>query len=174
MITCITNRGHLIVALLGRFYQTQSGAQSTAGVATPQPFSTRVIKTLQKRKTTFDGALRRETSSPHRGKRPLLSVEVPSRRGVDQSRGIDEDHVGAEAVFHADVDLSGVERSHGVPLETAILGLDIRLPRWLWSARVGGDQGRFIYFFRQGRKVDQGHQQSESVVSWIYLDRGHY
>lgn len=63
----------------------------------------------------------------YRCDRALLRVEVGPRGGVDEPRRVDEYHVGAEPVLHADVNLAGVERAHGISFQPAVLRLDVRL-----------------------------------------------
>ena len=57
----------------------------------------------------------------------LFRVEVLSRGSVDEAGRVDQDHVRAEAVLHADVDLAGVERPHGILLQSAVLRFDVSL-----------------------------------------------
>ena len=46
---------------------------------------------------------------------------------MDEPGRVDQDHVGAEAVLHADVDLAGVEGANGISLQPAVLRLNVRL-----------------------------------------------
>lgn len=77
--------------------------------------------------TVHDTAKSESERKAHRAERALLRVEVLPRGRVDQSRGVDEDHVGAEAVLHPNVNLAGVERTHRVLLQPPILRFDVRL-----------------------------------------------
>lgn len=59
---------------------------------------------------------------------PLLLVHVTELgRGAQEARGVDDDHIGAEAVLHTDHDLAGVEAPQLVVLQALILTFDVLL-----------------------------------------------
>lgn len=67
----------------------------------------------------------------------LLLVHVAELgRGAEEARRVDDDHVGAEAVLHADHDLARVEAPQLVVLQALVLPLDVLLSDG-WMRRCG-------------------------------------